>query len=625
MTTMLATQLTPEILKRTDEPLQLSDRRITGEVDIRHRTVQRPLLFDRCHFESTFDCRNTHFSSTVSMRNCVFSRDYNSGDNSFSHAIYDSDLDLHGSKFEAAALFIGSRCKGATSLRQCNFTAAAMLYPAAGIFNVNFAGADFDKALFADGAKFLGPTNFNGIKCGHGGFFLGTQFHCEDTPVNFVASSFGLACDFQGALFRGGADLAGMKVGLFLNLEVANFSGIDKTLDFTSITTPYIHAGGLRAASRIFLGSLSCDGEALLTYRALECGTDDLADGPVSTATAAALKEAFSHLNVELSHQLRSKPISKFFSVSDEASGRSYLIEPGSEKSFVHCWLEGGINIDHSRLGRSLDLTSTLSTKPVDLEATRIAGDLKLGRAELEQGIVLTSCHIHRLRLEGGNPLRGRRSRMRGVEIEEFPAGEQSVDSIPWLAIAYEQDPKQFSRDFYVTFERSLRAMGETRLADDVYYESRVHERTTAEKPDTSVRWSTLDKTKDLLARGMTGYGVRLDRLFYYIAFFLVVGIFVFTPVGESRRSTLTGGDSATQHAVTEGDEEAAILRTLRSLSYRTGYTIDEFVPVVNLHLAENWKARTDFQAFYRAVHVTAGWILVPVAFGALSGLFKKR
>ncbi|MGO9244468.1 MAG: hypothetical protein ACLQDC_06815, partial [Verrucomicrobiia bacterium] len=57
-------------------------------------------------------------------------------------------------------------------------------------------------------------------------------------------------------------------------------------------------------------------------------------------------------------------------------------------------------------------------------------------------------------------------------------------------------------------------------------------------------------------------------------------------------------------------------------------YSLETFVPLVNLHLAEHWLPDADRRMgsalrFYRWIHIIAGWILTTLLLGALVGLIR--
>ena len=48
-------------------------------------------------------------------------------------------------------------------------------------------------------------------------------------------------------------------------------------------------------------------------------------------------------------------------------------------------------------------------------------------------------------------------------------------------------------------------------------------------------------------------------------------------------------------------------------------------MPVVNLHLADEWKSANDGRRVYGAVHTLFGLVLIPLFLARITGLLKKQ
>ena len=55
------------------------------------------------------------------------------------------------------------------------------------------------------------------------------------------------------------------------------------------------------------------------------------------------------------------------------------------------------------------------------------------------------------------------------------------------------------------------------------------------------------------------------------------------------------------------------------------GYSIDLFLPVVNLHIDENWTPDPLWREVYAFVHSMAGWLLVPLLITSLAGIVRRQ
>ena len=52
-------------------------------------------------------------------------------------------------------------------------------------------------------------------------------------------------------------------------------------------------------------------------------------------------------------------------------------------------------------------------------------------------------------------------------------------------------------------------------------------------------------------------------------------------------------------------------------------YSLELFLPVVDLGVAKSWRPRFPGLLTYARIHQLAGWILIPVALAAITGVFK--
>ena len=54
-------------------------------------------------------------------------------------------------------------------------------------------------------------------------------------------------------------------------------------------------------------------------------------------------------------------------------------------------------------------------------------------------------------------------------------------------------------------------------------------------------------------------------------------------------------------------------------------YSLEMFLPIIDLGVAKGWRPRKipPWRLWYARIHQLAGWILIPVAIGTLTGSFK--
>jgi hypothetical protein len=178
------------------------------------------------------------------------------------------------------------------------------------------------------------------------------------------------------------------------------------------------------------------------------------------------------------------------------------------------------------------------------------------------------------------------------------------------VRFALVQDPATFSRDPYLQFERYYNRIGDEAHAGKMHRKGRLALRDNAKDENGITQWSPRRNLLDWMWKWLAGYGVQVWRLLVISAAFLLIGAFVFylpdnalTAVGDS------GGSTSWQEAWV----------------YRLAYSLDLFLPLVNLHIEENWTPSGPWLQAYAVGHAMVGWLLVPLMLAALAGIMRKR
>ena len=151
-----------------------------------------------------------------------------------------------------------------------------------------------------------------------------------------------------------------------------------------------------------------------------------------------------------------------------------------------------------------------------------------------------------------------------------------------------------FSPQPYLELEKFLRAHGNVQKADEVYIDMRRRQR---------ARLSWINRPWDLLLDVMLGYGKEAWRTVVCAAIIVILGAFVFVP---GRMQWKNPKETQTRYN-------------------RFWYSLDEFAPVIDLGEARNWGAIQDqrWTRYYGRFHKIAGWILLPLVVGAITGIVK--
>jgi hypothetical protein len=133
----------------------------------------------------------------------------------------------------------------------------------------------------------------------------------------------------------------------------------------------------------------------------------------------------------------------------------------------------------------------------------------------------------------------------------------------------------------------------------------------------------------------VTSYGVSLTRLLVIALVFLVIGTVVFytsdnTLVETKRTASGSKSDGETYPPESPGGEQDADSKEQSDagwkadLRYRATYSLDQFLPLVNLHVDEKWEPDGPWVHAYAVFHATVGWLVVPLLVAAFAGIIKR-
>jgi len=145
-----------------DQPVYvLSDRSISGKLDLKHRTVEVAVYIQGCEFLDEVDLRYCEFKQAVNFSDCTFRKHFNSGDEIEAHTIYRKDLNCNGAVFEGPFGFNGGRVEGSAYFSRTRFLDEER--------PVVFAWASVERTLEFQDTSFKGPASFHALKCGGSG------------------------------------------------------------------------------------------------------------------------------------------------------------------------------------------------------------------------------------------------------------------------------------------------------------------------------------------------------------------------------------------------------------------------------------------------------------------------
>jgi hypothetical protein len=257
--------------------------------------------------------------------------------------------------------------------------------------------------------------------------------------------------------------------------------------------------------------------------------------------------------------------------------------------------VELNLSQTHIQRGASLKNVELSSWKAGSLIAN---GLVRLDRVTSSGLVDLAHSHFQNLTLTGFEEwlkLKPGMLNLEGISFDTLDIDSSIVD--PPAARMLElinSESCPFSPQPYLELERFLRAHGNVEKADEVYIDMRRRQRQ---------RLSWINRPWDFLLDVMLGYGKETWRTVVCAAVIIMVGAFVFAPNKM------------------EWNNPKETQRTYN----RFWYSLDEFAPVIDLGLAKNWGAIQNSRCtcYYARFHKIAGWILLPLVIGAITGIVK--
>src|SRR5918994_1092773 len=599
----------PVTLDNDVDPLfSLENAVVVGKLDLKHRTIERPLEFKNCWFLDSVDLRYCEFEQAVYFLDCTFYQVFNSGDTVESHTVYRKELTCNGSHFKRAVGFNGIQVESNAYFHNSRFelkeSAESPEYPSlstdyavdfatasfgchvefkgpaklnslrcggAGIINktrfrdrVNLAFSSFGLPLVCEDSEFWGEVNCTAMTCAHDGRFKNSRFE-SDQRIAFAGASFGEDLQCEGAVFKGRVDFRALKCGGSGHFENATFVNTDTLVDYR-----HSHFGGnldLRCAyfaGRVRLSQASINNKLRLGASRFE-GEAELYDSDIKILE---LIDANYHL--ERKHPLEIR-------TTEERDDFATIVQTKDElerifKPITVRWVASKLKTRKFR-GRKRTVEELFPFKPNKLTLT-------------------------------------------GISFERFHGGPNR--ELAWeLALKFceGQDPTRFSRDPYLQLKKYYSSIGEDDDALDIHYRGRCAlrknakaSRSRSKKGRVHWSWPKIWIT-DSIWKWSTGYGQKMYRLLLTFAVLVAFGTAVLwsdralTPLPEAARSVQEQQGSP-------------------KLVDRMVYSVDLLIPVLDLR-AGDARIVDSVRWLYEVFLIFAGWLLIALLIAWITAVAK--
>jgi hypothetical protein len=255
---------------------------------------------------------------------------------------------------------------------------------------------------------------------------------------------------------------------------------------------------------------------------------------------------------------------------------------------------EQGLNLRDGRIGVDLDLSKANFAQTVDFRYAAVEGTIFISGTRFspaENSLWIRGLDYRFLTSEPQT--RSGMSHARDLQgsVEDLKAFVHRAE---------------FSSDAYMKLAAHLESIGQAEHADEVYISMKSREREFLDWPAKLWNWFLFLSV---------GYGRRPARAFLWSVCIIIIGCIVFGRFGRR------------PHDMELIDPSKPVVPPQYGLMWCLLYSADIFVPAINLEAANVWRPaanRSWFVHGYVRLQRFLGWVLVPIAVAALSGLIGR-
>ncbi|MEY4199009.1 MAG: hypothetical protein RLZZ265_749 [Verrucomicrobiota bacterium] len=599
--------------------------------------------FGQAQFAAGATYSGTQFGAITDFQRARFQGTEESPAVSFQDCTIGGRTSFAGVQFAGSADFRNTRFGGETAFNGAAFSAEALFTYARFERTVSFGALTAEQV---PGAVFADATIFTGVRFELDAFFEQVKFTATNRPVSFSSAVFAAETAFDGARFSGDANFVRAQFG-----SAATFTGVaflhpDLTVQFNSIKagktlnfTGARFAGPLdfvaaEAVGPVQFAGVVFGGDALFNAMAVE---RHAVFGPIGTNSPTHFKKTADFIATRIGGQLdlaaarfegealfRGANLQRGLILSwrPGTTGEVHAAEFRARADFRNVQAAERVQLAGVTFHEHAAFDSTKWDVPMAFDEVRFRKGASITRAAFPQGadfstsrfeglLDLTDSTFRTLRLTTLAKWSDGPIELRGSTYEEFSG---DVDA---LLEAF----TRADRPVLTRLEKSLRQVGRDEEADIVYLQGQNRERIRNWEEHRYGEWFFRS-----LYGVLGNYGVRPYRLLVFSAVLVWLGALVFQLPGAVRRRDLASGTSHPAGRLNRFDAVAL------SICY--------FLPV-EFPLEEEWIAATS-PLSYRLPLVNktvqlrpaaianfvlrlSGWIVVPLALAAVTGLLKTN
>lgn len=391
---------------------------------------------------------------------------------------------------------------------------------------------------------------------------------CEfKDDVDFSWGHFGRSLSLQNSVFEKGADLDHLHLDGDLILEDAQF--LQKPLDVSGSNI----GGELDGDGAKFLASGGmADFDSML-----------VAQGVRFLGASFPAGVTFEHLKAPFLLVGKSEP-------------------PRQAKSKIANISTPSLNVAHSTINGEFGM-SYLDVGTLIADSLTVEGTATISNSNIGKECDLRQARFSSLVLENVTwPANADHRQLAGISFQYIAPAPWDRDNLKdddWRKLLVAVDGSAYNPGAYQALETALRKEGHTELADTTF----------TEMNEQAVHASDLGRQsqgKNLLLHYLIGYGRQPQYAFFWWIPVILVGWWVF----RDRRFV-------------EPREPKDKDRPYDPF----WYSLDLFLPLTRLDAADVWMPLQSSwsRRYYARLHATLGWILVPIALAAVTGLISAK
>jgi hypothetical protein len=533
--------------------------------------------------DGPIDLSNAEIPCEVDLKACQFKDRVN-----FNFAHFKAGVSFYQGTFKEKAGFNTMKVDGTAVFEEAKFEALAD-FTATGI------GIQFN----ADRASFTNRASFNGMKVGQTAFFREAVF---DGQADFGLAEITGNFEANSARFQKYASFKSMKVK-----GDAIFNAIKESQRSPGKPgEPAVFAGGVS-----FIGAdMSGDFRAIeakfqdeASFSVMKVGGDArfekaIFEGPanfIETHVAGSLRASWAQF------KNKDKDKDNLFSFDSINVGAAF---------FSNAVFEGPVNFLWAEIGNNFQANDAKFKKETQFSGMRVGGDGLFRNVKFADQVAFRRTDFGGLNLFSVAWPAPDKTQMQGMKYK-FIHLVKGKDTRPVKDVEHDSrkallelpEKWAYTPDVYSTLEEFFLNEGDRSGADEIFIKGKQRERGQYLEESNWLRRDWLAWSGSLFLDWFVGYGRRTWQATIPCALLVALGCLLF---------------SREKMEPQRPDDAPRVYN-------RFWYSLGLFLPVGNLQAETVWKPRPDqtFLRSYLRVHSLAGWILIPVVVGALTGLIK--